>query len=72
MMNGSKPAVQSLTVVSASASAVLSLLGALGVVTDPALAGQAIEGAVQLGSAALALAAVIGRLRATTRIKARG
>jgi hypothetical protein len=67
-MKETKPAIQSLTVVSATASALLGMLGALGVVKDPVLAGQAIDGAVQLTSAALALVAIVGRMRATTRI----
>ena len=67
-MNESKPAIQSLTVVSATASALLSLLGAIGIVKDPVLAGQAVEGAMQLSSAALAMVAIVGRMRATTRI----
>jgi hypothetical protein len=67
-MNDTKPAIQSLTVVSATASALLSLLGALGVIKDPVLAGQALDGAVQLGSATLAMVAIVGRMRATTRI----
>ncbi|WP_294395382.1 hypothetical protein [uncultured Sphingomonas sp.] len=68
MMTGTKPALQSLTIVSAATSALLSLLAAFGVTIDPALAGQAVDIAVQIASAVLALVAVIGRLRATTRI----
>ncbi|WP_420142891.1 hypothetical protein [Sphingomonas sp.] len=67
-MDGSKPAIRSLTVVSAGLSALVSLLAALGVAVDPAVAGQAMDGAVQLLSAVLAMVAIVGRLRATTRI----
>ena len=67
-MDGAKPALQSLTVISAATSALLSLLGIAGVTIDPALAGRAVDAVVQLGSAVLALVAVYGRVRATTRI----
>lgn len=67
-MGRTKMPWQSLTVVSAAASAVVSLLGAAGVAVDPGAAAQAVDGAAQLVSAAMAALAVYGRLRATTRI----
>jgi hypothetical protein len=71
-MNGTKPALHSMTVLSAGLSALLSLLGALGVTIDPAVAGAAADAAVQLVSAVLAAVAIFGRLRATTRIGRNG
>ncbi len=70
-MDQFKTPLQSLTVLSAASSALLSLLGAVGVAVDPQVAGQAVNGAAQLASAAMAAVAIYGRLRATTRI-ARG
>lgn len=63
-----KSPLQSLTVVTAAASSVLSLLAAFGVKVDPQLIGDATTSVTQLGAAVLAAAAVYGRLRATTRI----
>ena len=71
-MEDQKTPLQSLTVLSAASSAILSLLGAFGVSVDPALAGQAVNGAAQLASAAMAAVAVYGRIRATTRIARKG
>lgn len=71
-MEDAKTPLQSLTVVSAAASAIVSLLGAFGITLDPALAGQAANGAAQLASAAMAAMAVYGRIRATTRIARKG
>lgn len=68
-MNDTKTPLQSLTVLSAASSALLSLLGAAGVAIDPQVAAQAVNGAAQLASAALAAVAIYGRLRATTRIQ---
>ena len=70
-MEGAKSPLQSLTVVSAAASALLSLLGAGGITLDPALVGQAVSGGAQCVSAALALVAVYGRIRASVRIAPR-
>jgi hypothetical protein len=67
-MDGTKPALRSVTILSAATSALLSLLGLLGVSIDPDVAGQTADAAVQLLSAVLAVVAVVGRLRATTRI----
>lgn len=66
-----KSPLQSLTVISAAAAAMLNLVSVFGVRIDPALAGQAVDGATQLGSAVMAGIAIYGRLRATKRI-ARG
>lgn len=71
-MEQTKSPAQSLTILSAAAAAVLSLLGAAGVAIDPQLAGQAIDGATQLASAAMAAVAIYGRLRATKRITRTG
>lgn len=68
-MTESKTALQSLTVLSAGAAALVSLAGALGVSVDPALAAQATDGVAQLVSAGLAAVAIYGRLRATSRIR---
>jgi len=70
-MEPTKTPFQSLTVLSAATSVLLSLLGAAGVAVDPALAAQAVNGAAQIASAVCAGVAIYGRLRATTRI-ARG
>lgn len=67
-MDGTKSPLQSLTVVTAAASGLLSLLGAFGVQVDPQLVGDAASSIAQLGAAALAAAAVYGRIRATVRI----
>lgn len=67
-MDGAKSPLQSLTILSAALSATVSLLGACGVTVDPQLAGQAVTGVSQIASASLALLAVYGRLRATTKI----
>jgi len=67
-MDGAKSPFRSVTVLSAATSALLSLLGVLGVNLDPQVAGDALDGICQLASAILAIAAVYGRLRATTRI----
>jgi protein-S-isoprenylcysteine O-methyltransferase Ste14 len=71
-MDGTKPAVRSLTILSAATSALLSLLGVFGIVIDPELGAQAADAAVQLLSAILAVVAIVGRLRATTRIGRNG
>jgi protein-S-isoprenylcysteine O-methyltransferase Ste14 len=67
-MDGTKPALRSVTILSAATSALLSLLGLFGIVVDPDVAGQAADAAMQLLSAVLAMVAIVGRLRATTRI----
>jgi protein-S-isoprenylcysteine O-methyltransferase Ste14 len=71
-MDETKPATRSLTIIAAAISALLSLLGAAGVAIDPVLAGEAANGVVELASAVLALVAIVGRLRATTRIGRNG
>ncbi len=67
-MVGAKSPLQSLTVVSAAASALVSVMGVFGIGIDPALADQSVQTLGQLLSALLALVAVYGRIRATTRI----
>lgn len=67
-MEPTKAPFQSLTIVSAATSALLSLAGAVGVTLDPAVAAQAVNGVAQLVSAICAGLAIYGRLRATTRI----
>lgn len=67
-MDGAKPPFQSLTILSAASSALLSLFGLLGVQLDPQLVDQAVSQAAQIASAIMALVAVYGRLRATARI----
>lgn len=67
-MEGAKTPLQSLTIVSAAASALVSVLALIGVRIDPAAAGDAASQIGQIVSAALALVAVYGRLKATARI----
>jgi hypothetical protein len=67
-MDGSKSPVQSLTIVSAAASALVSLLALCGIGIDPALANDTARGVDQLAAAVLALVAVYGRWRASVRI----
>ncbi len=70
-MDETKTPFQSLTVVSAGTSALIGLLGAVGMAIDPQVAGQAVNGVGQLLSAITAGIAVYGRLRATRRIARR-
>ena len=66
-MDEVKSPLKSLTVVAATASALASMLGAAGIV-DAATADSAGNAVSQLVSAGLALIAVYGRIRATSRI----
>jgi hypothetical protein len=66
-MTKTKSPLQSLTVVSAAASALVSILGATGAISAQT-AGEVSDTTGQLISAGLALAAIYGRFRATSRI----
>jgi len=70
-MDGTKMPWRSLTVVSALASALVALLGLAGIVIDGEAATRAVEAGGQIVSAAAALLAVYGRVRATARIERR-
>lgn len=66
-MQETKSPIQSLTVISAAASALVSVLGATGVI-DTQTAADAGNAVSQLIAAGLALIAIYGRVRATSRI----
>jgi uncharacterized membrane protein len=67
-MGGGKSPLQSLTIMSAAASALVSIFALFGVNVDPALADQGVQAVGQMLSAALAVIAVYGRIRAEHRI----
>jgi hypothetical protein len=69
-MDGAKSPLRSLTIWSAAASALVSLLALFGLRIDPALADEAVRQGEQIVSAALALIAIYGRVRATLLIGA--
>ena len=67
-MDGVKSPLQSLTITAASGSAVAGALSLVGVNIDPQTATDAVNQGCQLVSIVLALVALYGRWRATTRI----
>lgn len=68
MMTGVKSPLQSLTITAASGAALASALGLIGVNVDASLITEGVNQVLQLITIGLSVVAVIGRIRATTRI----